>query len=182
MPLNLFGWRKPCWCPGLIDSTDHRHAAILASGCLGSPSKSWPRLILEFIYSQKGLDSPNKQIVSILYPWTHPSLIPFIPIKMYPSSHSFNAMLQDNSISHSFTRFLKKISKIKCPICGKEFPDTEDRIKSHLKQYHPDDLLAGSDFNTLLQRFRKGVWGAESRKSALYCNPYYTLTSLTGSM
>lgn len=75
-------------------------------------------------------------------------------------------MPQDNLISQSFTRFLRKVSKLKCPVCEEEFPDTEERIKSHLQQSHPD-LLAASDFSTLLQRIRKGSWGAESKESAL---------------
>lgn len=74
---------------------------------------------------------------------------------------------KDGLITQSFTRFLRKVSKLKCPIetCGEEFPDTEDRIKSHLQTCHPD-LLASNDISVLIQQIRKGTRGAESKELA----------------
>lgn len=80
-------------------------------------------------------------------------------------------MPQDSSISQIFTRFLRKVSKIKCPVCEEEFPDIEDRIKSHLQQNHPD-ILAGSDFGPLFQKIRKGPWEIEPKELlVLPCSP-----------
>ncbi|KAK7750029.1 hypothetical protein SLS62_008021 [Diatrype stigma] len=70
---------------------------------------------------------------------------------------------QDTLISQSFTRFLRKVAKLKCPVCGEEFPDTEERIKSHLQEKH-QDLLSTTDLSVLVQRLKRRNWDPDPRE------------------
>lgn len=74
-------------------------------------------------------------------------------------------MPEEGTITDSFTRFLRRKAKIRCPIssCGEEIIDIDDRLASHLQTAHPD-LLAKNDLIDLLRRIRRDTWGGATSK------------------
>lgn len=63
--------------------------------------------------------------------------------------------MQD-SIADSFTNFLRKASKVHCPVdgCVEEVPDSENQIRAHLTQRHPE-LVEDQDVAVLVREFKK---------------------------
>ncbi|KAI0125137.1 hypothetical protein BJ170DRAFT_489516 [Xylariales sp. AK1849] len=59
-------------------------------------------------------------------------------------------------LTTSFTNFLRKASKLSCPIdgCNEQFADIDERIKKHLLDYHAD-YLKGKDVSEVIQDIRR---------------------------
>ncbi|KAI2637880.1 hypothetical protein GGS26DRAFT_588249 [Hypomontagnella submonticulosa] len=55
----------------------------------------------------------------------------------------------------SYTNYLRNASRLRCPACGDAFPDTDDRIRTHLEQRH-QDVLSQGDIAQLVQEVKKG--------------------------
>jgi hypothetical protein len=70
-------------------------------------------------------------------------------------------MPNETTITASFTNFLRRTSRLPCPVCGEEIPDVESQIKQHLNSQHKD-LLAERDVNELVQEAKRG--GAEAAR------------------
>ncbi|KAI1137393.1 hypothetical protein F5Y05DRAFT_413950 [Hypoxylon sp. FL0543] len=68
--------------------------------------------------------------------------------------------MPQKDVATSFTNYLRKASKIRCPVpdCNGEFPDIDDRIREHFQKHHPD-LLEGRDVGKLVQdvKNKKGI-------------------------
>lgn len=90
-------------------------------------------------------------------------------------------MPPDDDIAQSFTRFLRKVSNLKCPSCGETFPNKEERIKSHLQQKH-QDLLSTTDLGVLVQRIKRGNGDPDPRELAVAHPPYCLLTGVADTV
>ncbi|KAI1077529.1 hypothetical protein F5B20DRAFT_583235 [Whalleya microplaca] len=66
-------------------------------------------------------------------------------------------MEKKGGIDTSFTNYLRKASKLHCPVpgCDGEYADIDDRIRRHLQSQH-QDLLGNRDIATLVQEIKKG--------------------------
>ncbi|OTA63177.1 hypothetical protein K449DRAFT_421966 [Hypoxylon sp. EC38] len=65
--------------------------------------------------------------------------------------------MPQKDVAASFTNYLRKASRLRCPMsgCGDEFPDIDDRIRTHLKSRHPD-LLKSKSIELVVQNIRRG--------------------------
>ncbi|KAI0116580.1 hypothetical protein F4776DRAFT_636266, partial [Hypoxylon sp. NC0597] len=66
--------------------------------------------------------------------------------------------MPQKDVAASFTNYLRKASKLRCSVqdCNDEFPDIDDRIRTHLQSSHPD-LLQGQDITKLVQDVKRGI-------------------------
>ncbi|KAI1456823.1 hypothetical protein F4805DRAFT_467842 [Annulohypoxylon moriforme] len=65
--------------------------------------------------------------------------------------------MPQKDVAASFTNYLRKASKLRCPVpgCGDEFPDIEDRIRSHLQSRH-QNLIQGREIVQVVQLVKRG--------------------------
>ncbi|KAI1417371.1 hypothetical protein F5Y13DRAFT_152634 [Hypoxylon sp. FL1857] len=65
--------------------------------------------------------------------------------------------MPQKDVAASFTNYLRKASKIRCPVpdCSDEYPDIDDRIRAHLQSRHAD-LLEGRDIAKLVRDIKGG--------------------------
>ncbi|KAI1650907.1 uncharacterized protein F4817DRAFT_312260 [Daldinia loculata] len=75
--------------------------------------------------------------------------------------------MPQKDVAASFINYLRNASKLRCPIhgCGDEFPDIDDRIRTHLQSRHPE-LLGKDNISQLVQDIRKGSAEAVKRTAA----------------
>ncbi|KAF3055113.1 hypothetical protein GL218_07547 [Daldinia childiae] len=74
--------------------------------------------------------------------------------------------MPQKDVAASFINYLRNASKLRCPIhgCGDEFPDIDDRIRTHLQSRHPE-LLGKDNISQLVQDIRKGSAEAVKRRT-----------------
>ncbi|KAH9895394.1 hypothetical protein F4778DRAFT_746600 [Xylariomycetidae sp. FL2044] len=72
------------------------------------------------------------------------------------------------NIDASFTNYLRKSSKLRCPFagCSHDLPDIDGHIRSHIQDHH-QDLLHTRDIGALVSDVRKGTGGAAAGPSKL---------------
>ncbi|KAI1379107.1 hypothetical protein F4677DRAFT_442836 [Hypoxylon crocopeplum] len=76
-------------------------------------------------------------------------------------------MPQKKDVAASYTNYLRKASKLRCPLpdCGQEYPEIDDRVREHVQLYH-QDLLENKDITVLVQELKKGSLEALKRTTA----------------
>ncbi|KAK6956282.1 hypothetical protein Daesc_001557 [Daldinia eschscholtzii] len=75
--------------------------------------------------------------------------------------------MPQKDVTASFINYLRNASKLRCPFngCGDEFPDIDDRIRTHLQSRHPE-LLGNDNISHLVQDVRRGSAEAVKRTAA----------------
>ncbi|KAI1472479.1 uncharacterized protein F4812DRAFT_454293 [Daldinia caldariorum] len=73
--------------------------------------------------------------------------------------------MPQKDVAASYINYLRNASKLRCPHCGEEFPDIDERIRNHLQSRHPE-LVRNDNIAQLVQDIRKGSAEAVKRTSA----------------